>query len=365
MNNSAPAAKAAPSVKGGARFWDYIKPVLDVLVAMAIGFLIGAVLLLIWGYDPLRAYTALIQGSFGSTRMIGNTLASATPLILTGLTFAIGVRAGLFIIGAQGQMFFGPVAVLSLSLVDMPAFIHLPLGILAAMAGGALWALIPALLKVTRGVHEVISTIMFNWIGRWLTPFLFTQYLIAPLASYRTISTAETMRFSQMIRLSELTTGIFVAVGVAVFVYWLLWHSPRGFELRMAGLNPDATRYSGAKPKVSVVTAFLLGGATAGLGGAMQVMAKRSSSYAMDTGLTGFGNLGFDGIAVALVGRNHPLGVIFGGIFFGALASGAREMQRSAEVPLDMIMVVQGTIILAMAVPELHRMVMRWRRKRT
>lgn len=342
---------------------DYVKPVLEVIIAMLIGFLIGAVLLLVWGYDPISAYVALFQGSFGTLKDFGNTLSSATPLILTGLTFAIGMRAGLFIIGAQGQMYFGALAVLTLTLFDMPAFLHLPLAVLLAMLGGGLWAVIPALLKITRGVHEVISTIMFNWIGRWLAPYLMTLYLIDPIFSHRTISVDQSMRFAQMIPRSELTTAIFVSVGVALLVYWFFWYSPRGYELRMAGLNPDATRYSGANPKTSIFLAFVMGGMTAGLAGAFQVVAKRPS-FAMDIGLTGFGTLGFDGIAVALIGRNHPIGVIFGGVIFGALATGARAMQLEADVPLDMIRVVQGAIIIAMAVPELYKIFTGWRRRR-
>lgn len=340
----------------------YLKPVLDVSLAMIIGFAIGAILLALWGYDPFKAYAALLKGSFGNIRVFGNTLAGATPLILTGLTFAIGIRAGLFNIGAQGQMYFGAIAALTVSLIALPPILHVPLSILAAMLAGMAWAIGPAVLKITRGVHEVISTIMFNWIGRWLAPFLMTVYLLHATKSYKTFSVVESSRFALMISRSDLTTGLFVSIIIAFLVYWFFWHMPQGFELRMAGLNPDAARYSGASPNRSMLWAFALGGMTAGLGGAMQVLAK-PTSFSMDIGLTGFGNLGFDGIAVALIGRNHPLGVIFGGIFFGALASGARMMQISADVPLDMIRIVQGTIILAVAVPELHKLITGWRKK--
>jgi simple sugar transport system permease protein len=224
---------------------------------------------------------------------------------------------------------------------------------------------VPALLKILRGVHEVISTIMFNWIGRWLVPFLITMYFLDPIQAHRSFSVPETMWFYNFIILSDFSAAIFLSAGVAVVIYFFLWFSPLGFELRMSGLNFDATRYSGVNPQRSVFLAFILGGITAGLAGGLKIMTN-ASSRAIDTELAGFGTLGFDGIAAALIGRNHPLGVIIGGILLGALAVGAREMQRASGggVPLDMIRVVQGIIIIVMAVPELHRMFTVWRTKR-
>lgn len=336
-------------------FWQKLQPLVEVALALLLGILVGAVLMAIWGYHPWKAYLALLQGSFGNYYSIANTFSRASPLILTGLTFAIGLRAGLFNIGAQGQMIIGAVVAVAVGTLSLPPILHLIIAISLAMLAGAMWSLPVAWLKLKRHIHEVISTIMLNWIAFWLVMYLIINLLSDPLRGERSVVAAVNSRFPLIIIGSDLTYAIFAAVGVAIIIYWVLWYMVPGFELRCSGLNTEAARYAGMNPNRSITLALILGGLAAGLAGATQILGRYP--YALDNGLGNLANLGFDGIAVALVGRNHPLGVVVAAIFFGAMAAGAGLMGFRAGVPLDMIRVVQGTIVLTVAAPELWRIV--------
>lgn len=344
------------------------KPAVDVLSALLLGLGAGAVLMALFGYDPWKAYVGLYQGAFGNFTKFADTLFNATPLILTGLTFAIGVRAGLFNIGAQGQMLLGAMAAVAVGALPIGQWIqpfplamaiHLTLALGAAMVVGALWSLPAALLKITRGVHEVISTIMLNWIAVWLVRFVAVRVLADPNRAEKTISMPDTAQLATIVARSELTHAIWISLIFAIIIYWVLWHLPAGYGLRSTGLNLDATRYAGINPRRSLNLAFLLGGFAAGLAGATQVIG-RPPTYAVYTDLSTLANFGFDGIAVALLGRNHPLGLIFGAVFFGALNAGTRMMQFQAQVPFEMARVIQGVIVLAVAIPELGRLIYGW-----
>lgn len=332
-----------------------VRPLIEVLVALLLGLGMGAALMAMWGYDPWRAYRALFLGAFGDRFAIANTLSRATPLILTGLTFAVCLRGGLFNIGAQGQMIMGAVTAVAVSLWALPPGLHLLVAILAAMLAGALFSLPAALLKTTRGVHEVISTIMLNWIAFWLASYVIVTYLSDPFRGERTIQAAVGARFPLTMAGTDLTYALLASVLFALGIYWVLWYHPTGYELRAAGLNPYASSFAGIPPGRSMTLAFLLGGLAAGLAGATQVLGR--FPYALTNTLSSLGTLGFDGIAVALVGRNHPLGVLASAVFFGALAAGATQMGFQANVPIDMIQIVQGVIILTVAIPELLRLV--------
>lgn len=332
-----------------------LRPLAGVVMAILLGLLIGAVLMALWGYDPLAAYAALLEGALGSQYAIANTLSRATPLILTGLTFGIGVRAGLFNIGAQGQMTAGAAAAVAAGgLLHLPAGLHLLVAALASMAAGALWSLPAALLKVSRGVHEVISTIMLNLIGLWLVTYLVVTYLTDPIRGERSFQVAASARFPDLLVNGGLTYAFIAALTLAVVMHAVLRHLTSGYELRAAGLNPEAARYAGMRPNWSLTLAFLLGGLAAGLAGATQVLGR--FPYALTNTLSTLGTLGFDGIAVALLARNHPLAAIPSALFFGILAAGAFQMGSQAGVPIDMVQIVQGTIILVVAVPELWRL---------
>lgn len=324
----------------------------QVVFAAVIGLGIGAVLMAVAGYDWKVAYQALWLGSFGDQWGIADTIADATPLILTGLTFGLGFRAGFFNIGAQGQMTVGAlVAVAVGAYVQAPTPILILLVLLASGIVGALWSLPAAFLKATRGVHEVISTIMFNWIAFYLALYMVFNVLGDPRSAERTVRVQEKIQLSALVPGADATSAIFISLFIALGLYWLLWHSPWGYEMRVAGYNANALRYAGASPLWSINFTFILAGMAAGIAGATQIIG-RPPTYALYGDLSNLGDLGFDGIAVALIGRNHPLGTVGAAIFFGALSSGARMMQLMAGVPLNVIRIVHGIVIIAMAAPE-------------
>ncbi len=336
-----------------------LHPVLESLLAAVIGLLIGAVLMYIWGFNPWKAYWALLQGAYGGSYEWASTLARATPLILTALTFSVCVRAGMFNIGAEGQLFMGAMACICVALFKLPVGLHLFVGLVFAAVAGAAWSIIPAVLKITRGVSEVISTIMFNWIARWLALYIAIYILVDPSRAEKTLSIPLTARFPILVRGTDLSYAVFLSVFVALVLYFVLWHTTMGYEVRAAGLNPTAARYGGIRNKRTMIVSFVLGGITAGLAGATIIMGNPPSYAAFGGGafpeLTG---AGFDGMAVAMVGRNHPIGILVAAVLFGGLNAGGRVMQfyGSNPVPLEMVRIVMGAIVLAMSIPELIRL---------
>jgi simple sugar transport system permease protein len=331
-----------------------LSPLAESLLAAVLGLGLGAIIMALSGFNPIVAYAALLKGGFASTYALATTAACAAPLLLTGLTFAICSRAGMFNIGAEGQVYMGALATVTLSYFVLPPGVGQIVGILFAMTAGALWSLVPALLRVFRGVNEVISTIMFNWISHFLALYLVARVLVDPARSSQTVRVPVGARFPILIRGTDLSYAVFAALAFAVAIYILLWHTALGYEIRAAGFNPRAAKYGGIKSKRTMVASFLLGGMSAGLAGAAMTMGT-PPSYAVFAGLSQIAGLGFNGMAVAVVGRNHPLGMIASAFFFGGLAAGAREMQMTAGVPTEMVSVVQGVIVLALAVPELAR----------
>ncbi len=325
------------------------------VIAGIIGFAVGALIIVIYGYNPIAAYRALFAGAFGDVYGFSESLANATPLILTALTFAIGFRGGMFNIGAEGQVYLGALAAVAITLLHLPPRISFVLGIIAAALAGIIWSLPVAILKGTRGVHEVISTIMLNWISHFLSFYMIAGVLVDPLRAEKTISIAEGARFAVLVQGSSLSYGIFVALLVVIVVYLLLWRTVIGFNIRAMGHSQQAAAYAGIDKWRIILTIFITGGITAGLGGAVHVMG-RPPTYAVFGGMPSIRGLGFEGLAVAMIGRNHPIGIIFAAIFFGGLLAGGRMMQLFAQVPLEMVRVVEGIIVLFLAIPELIRL---------
>lgn len=347
--------KALTARKIAQRTLTGLNPALESILAGLLGLLVGAILMYTLGYDPWKAYWGLFRGAYGDSYGIASSIARGVPLVLTALTFSICVRAGMFNIGAEGQLYMGALAAVTVGYFSLPPGLHLIVGLIFAMIAGAAWSFIPALLKLTRGVHEVISTIMFNWISHFLAFYLVANILVDPLRGQRTIAVPPSARFPVLIRGTDLSYSVFAALAFAVIVYFLLWHTAVGYEVRAAGLNPTAARYGGIKNKRTMFLSFLLGGVSAGLAGATIAMGN-PPTYAVISGLPQLTNVGFDGIAVAMVGRNHPIGIILAALLFGGLTAGGRMMQITAGVPLEMVRTVEGVIVLAMAIPELTRM---------
>ncbi len=338
-------------------------PIAESLLAGLIGLIIGAFIMLAFGYNPISAYRSLFIGSFGSTYSWAESLANATPLILTALTFAIAMRGGLFNIGAEGQLYVGALAAVAVSLMHLPSPLNLVVSLLAAMVAGMIWSLPVALLKLGRGVHEVISTIMFNWIAHFFAFYLIANVLTDPKRGERTISIVESARLTRILPMATLNSGILISLITVAVILFFLWRTSAGFEVRAAGYNQQASHYAGISLRKQVLRVFLVGGAIAGLAGAIQVMG-RPPYYAVMSGLPQLVNLGFDGIGVAMIGRNHPIGIVFAAIFFGGLMVGGRIMQFDPGVPFELVRVIEGVIIITLAVPELRRLVSRFRSKR-
>ena len=315
-------------------------------------------------YQGIRTYLAsgdselLVQSLWPITE----SLVASTPYILAGLGVALGFRCGLFNIGVEGQFFIGALcsAWVGYSFTNLPWFIHLPLAVLAGALGGAFWGAIPGYLRATTGGHEVVNTIMMNWIAFRLSDWLLNGPMKAP--GYRPITpqieaTAELPRiFPPPLRFHA---GFFLALAVAALVYWLLFKTTIGFEIRTVGANPDAARYAGINITWNFVLAMTLSGALAGLAGATQVL---GTDHWVGQGFSA--GYGFDAIALALLGKSHPLGVVVAGLLFGTLRSGATRMQSMAGIPIDIISIIQGLIIIFVAAPAIIRWLYRIRMPR-
>lgn len=350
--------KRSRLLRGAHKTLTGLHPAFESVIAGVVGLLIGALLMHIWGFDPWKAYIALFKGAYGGSYEWASSIARGTPLVLTALTFSICLRAGMFNIGAEGQMMVGAIAAITIALFTLPSGLHMIAGITFAALAGAAWSIVPALLKITRGVSEVISTIMFNWIGRFFVIYLGIHALVDPMRAEKTLAIPKAARFPVIVRGTDLTASVYMAVGVAMIIYFVLWHTTVGYEMRAAGLNPTAARYGGIRTKRTMLIAFLLGGATAGMAGAALVMGLPPSYAIFSSGMPTLTNMGFDGMAVAMVGRNHPIGILLAALFFGGLNAGGRVMQfyGSNPVPLEMVRVVMGAIVLAMSIPELIRL---------
>ncbi len=330
-------------------------PLLAVITALIIGIFIIVITGSTFG-DAMNAYAALVQGSVGSLRAISETLTAATPLILAGLSVALAFRAGLFNIGGEGQALIGGMFAVwvGFSITGLPIFIHLPLAVIAGIIGGAIWGFIPGILKAKTGAHEVITTIMLNYIALRLVDFLLKSAIFQREGRNDPVSkniegTAEYPAFLSSIDPAlRVHAGLFVALAAAFLIYWLLFRTTIGFEFRAVGANPNAARYAGISVTRVYILVMMIAGALAGTAGAGQVLGVLGRST---PGFTA--DLGFDGIAVALLGRSNPWGVVGAALLFGGLRAGGQQMQVSANVGIDLISVIQALIIIFVAAPAL------------
>lgn len=307
------------------------------------------------------AYSALFKGAVGSVNAISETLFAATPLLIAGLGIALGFRAGLFNIGAQGQMFMGGIAATYVGIyLDAPAIIHIPLTVLAGLAGGMIWGGIAGLLKARTGAHEVITTIMGNFIALYFVQWVLTTSVLQEPGrnNPQSAALADTATLPPLFGSEyRVTWGFVIAIAGVFALHWLLYKSSTGFEFRAVGSNQQAGSYAGMNVGIIITLAMALAGGFAGIAGANQVMglAPHKATPALP------GSVGFDAITVALLGRSNPIGVMWAALLFGALAAGGREMQGAAQVPLDLVVVLQALVVMFVAAPELIRSI--WRVK--
>ena len=334
------------------------------LAAVFMALLIGAIIMMATSVAPetiLRSFVAMADGSLGSINAISETLTASIPLVLAGLGIGLAFRAGLFNIGAEGQMVIGGLmaAIASFSFTGLPMVIHLPLVLIVGLAFGGLYAAIAGFLRAATGAHEVISTIMLNLISFRLLDYLLRQPFIqkegrSDPISKAVLDTAELPRMLSFIDPNlRLHLGLFLMLAAVALVYWLLFRSKLGFAFRISGENPDAARYAGIRAGLTIVIVMAIAGGLAGLAGAAQI------TGVLGRATPGFtAGIGFDAIAVALLGRSHPVGILLAGVLFGALEAGGRQMQVDAGVSIDMISIIQALIIIFVAAPLLVRRIM-------
>ncbi len=328
------------------------------------------------------AYSALISGGLGSPAAIweglrtwiqtgdnskfitslegiDRTLVYSTPYIFAGLAVALGFRCGLFNIGVEGQLFIGAMAAtyVGYSIKGLPMLIHLPLALSAGALAGALWSAIAGFLKAYTGAHEVVTTIMLNYVAFRLSDYMLTGPMkrsgfnpVSPpveKSAWLPKLAPDPLRFH---------AGFFLALAVAYFVYWFLWKSTWGFEIRTVGANPNAAKYAGMSIAKNFILAMAISGALAGLSGTSEILGvNHFMAQAFSSGY------GFDSIALALLGKSHPVGVVLASLLWGFLRAGATRMQSAAGIPIDIVQIIQGMVIVFVAAPALVRMI--WRIK--
>jgi general nucleoside transport system permease protein len=301
-------------------------------------------------------YWALLDGAFGSRDAISATLERAAPLMCAGLGVTLAFRVGLFNIGAQGQLIMGAICASYVGFTwDLPPVLHLIVAVLAGIIGGAIWGGIVGVLKAQTGAHEVIVTIMLNYVALSILRWLLTLDTFQVAGSNDPVSPIvdSDARFPDFLGIH---TGVYVGFAAAIVVWWLLSRSTVGFEMRAVGANPDAARTAGISISKAYILVMVFAGALAGLAGAEQINGHEDP---LTDGVAG--SLGFDAITVALLGRGTPLGTVLAAILFGALDSGGRQMQAATGTPLDLTIVLQALIVLFVAAPALVRGVFRIR----
>ncbi|NPV77345.1 MAG: ABC transporter permease [Anaerolineae bacterium] len=327
--------------KAGLSSWKRLAPP---FIAIAAALIVCGVLMLFMNFNPLLAYQALFESAIGNKSAIGTTIIKSLPLLITGLAVTIAYRTEIFNIGVEGQILVGGIFAIwvGTKVSGLPSFIHIPLCMIAGMAGGMAYALLPAWLKAKRGINEVIVTLLLNYVAALLLSWAVRGPLREPGQLYaKTAEIAETARLPILVPEMRLHPGIFIALILITLGYFFLWHTVPGFNIRFVGANQRAAEAAGINVPKTMMTSFLISGSLAGLAGTLHII---GTEYRMlESFLSGFG---YDAIAAALVGQLHPLGVLLGGFFFGALRSGSNGMQISLGIPSTLIYVIQALIIL-------------------
>ncbi len=321
-----------------------------VIVAALAAMAIGAIILAAVGADIFKAYLVILTEPLKDMIGITEIVVRAIPLSIIALGIAIAFRSGILNIGAEGQMMMGILAssAVAIALPGLPKYLLIPLAVLAGAAGGAIWGGIAGVLKARLGVNEILSTVMLNYIAAQFYTFLLRGPMMDPEELVTGSGTPQTVRIpraawlDRLIPGTRLHTGVFIALGLAVLVFLLLWRTSAGFKMRAAGAEAKAARYAGVRVESYLIVAMLLSGACAGIAGSVEILGVHRRAI---EGVSG--GYGFTGIVVALFGGLHPVGIIPASLFFGLLLIGADMTQRLASVPANMVLVLQGAIILA------------------
>ncbi len=353
------------------------KPIVGILISIVMGFLVGAVILMVAGYNPATAYGAMLRGIFSKPKYLAQVVIRSTPIILTGLSVAFAFQTGLFNIGAEGQFIMGTIAAVLVGYkVPLPPVIHFIAVVAAAMIAAGLWGAIVGFLKAKFGIHEVITSIMLNWIALYLNNFTVTLPWMKKPGSE---STYEVLTSSWIVVLNNWKTspegreqlmqhpvladvfirtdfnyGILIAIVVVAIVWFILNRTTKGFELRAVGFNKDASQFAGIDVKKNIIISMAIAGAISGIAGALFITGAMPHRISV---LSAMQNYGFDGISVALIANSSPFGVILSGLLFGGLKYGGASIQSEVGAPSEIINIVIGVIVFFVAMSSIFRMI--------
>ena len=336
------------------------------LVSILLGLFVGAIVLALTGYNPIEAYGKLIEGIFKSPRNIGWALVNSTPIILTGLGVCFAFQTGLFNMGAEGQFIIGTIVGFLVGYkLPLPPIIHPIVAILLAMLAGALYGALAGFIKARFGIHEVISTIMLNWVAFYFQNFVgYANQQPNSMASFDVLDSAKITMFDKAtiktfgpffkkFFKAPIHYGTLLAIIAVIVVWYILNKTVLGYELKAVGLNREASEYGGINSGKKIVQSMAISGAICALAGVTQIL---GFTYALSI-ISAMDNYGFDGLAVSLLAGNNPIGVIFSGLFFGSLKYAGSNIQRVMGVPTEIINIIIGTIILFTAVPLVFRII--------
>ena len=338
-------------------------PLVFTLVSILLGLIVGAIVLALAGYNPLSAYQKIIEGIFKSPRNMGWAIVNSTPIILTGLGVCFAFKTGLFNMGAEGQFIIGTTVGFLLGyLLDLPPIIHVIVTVLVALVAGFIYGGIAGFVKAKFGIHEVISTIMLNWIAFYLQNFVVYRYRMPnSMSSFEVKESAKITLvknaaqkydgiFGQFFK-APIHMGIIFSIVCAILIYFILAKTSLGYKLKAVGLNKEASEYGGINVNNKIIQSMAISGAICSLAGVSQILGY---TYSLPI-LSAMENFGFDGLAVALLASNNPIGCIFSGIFLGSIKYAGGNLQRSMGVPSELISIIIGTIILFTAIPLIFR----------
>jgi len=331
----------------------WLKEIGPVAGAITLALAVGAIVTALTGYSVPQVFKYLAIGAFGGKYQLAQTLTQATPILFTSLSFLIAFRAGLFNIGAEGQLYLGAFfAAWAGFTFKLPPVIHPIVCLLFGAAAGAVWGFIPGWLRAKKGANEFVTTMMLSYVAINLT-----SWLVSPGGPYhgtqwanQTVRILTSAQFPRFLRGAQLSWGIVVGVLIAFIVWYLLFRTPRGYELRAVGQNPLAAEYGGINVTRNLILALTLAGALAGLGGAAEILGTHRRFIELFS--PGYG---WDGIAGGLIARAHPIGAILAAILMGALRAGGQAIDRAGVAPADLAAVIQGLVILFVVAPELIR----------
>lgn len=320
---------------------DNIAKVIVPVISILIAFLIGGIIIICLGKNPFQAYGYLFSGAFGNTRKIGQTLVIACPLIFTGLTASFAYKCGVFNLGGEGQFIMGAVA--SIFFVTKSGMQGIPgilVSLLVGMIAGALWGAIPGILKITRGLNEMIVSIMLNYVATLFMGYVYTT-LLRDGSVPQTFAIPDSTKMVTLSKGFPVHWGIFIALFLAVASYYFLFHTSKGFQLRAVGMNATASFFNGFPVNKYILFSFIVSGAIAGMGGSVELHGKQLRL------MSGFGQgFGFDGVAIALIAQLNPIGTTIVAIIFAVLRKGASTLQTGMQVPTAVVDIIQALVII-------------------